>query len=207
MEHSINPSVQHLRHPAALRLHCRSVSRAGKVIAEALTISGMIVDADKVAVMGMIHDVGRGITGDARHGVEGYWLAREAGFSPDVARICVSHMTMGRTMKEVIEIGLLNTEEARRLEEAGVILENMSLEEEIVGMVDSRVLSGRFVSLEERIDELEKRRGPLPPSAQYNLDRIAELATSFERALGHSLAQLFPGGQLGLESVQGQMHA
>ena len=39
-----------------------------------------------------------------------------------------------------------------------------------------------------------------------NLDRIAELATSFERALGYSLAQLFPGGQLGLEASLEQMH-
>jgi len=200
MERCISPSVQHLQHPAALRLHCRSVSYAAQAIAEALATSGMTIDADRAAVMGMIHDVGRSTAGNARHGIEGYWLAREAGVSSDIARVCVTHMTMGRTAKEAVVAGLLNAEEARRLAEAGIILEDMNLEEQVVGMVDSRVLGGRFVSLEERIGELEKRKGWLSTAARYNLDRIAELATSFEQVLGGSLAQLFPKGDLGLPS-------
>jgi hypothetical protein len=86
--------------------------------------------------------------------------------------------------------------------EAGVVLEDMSPEEQVVGMVDSRVLGGRWVSLAERITELEQRKGPLSPGSRYNLDRIAGLAASFERKLGHPLAQLFSAGDLGLECLR-----
>ena len=203
MEHCISPAVKHLHAPAALRLHCRSVNRAAQVVAEALATSGMSVDARKAAKMGMIHDVCRSAT-DARHGIEGYWLAREAGFSADIARICITHVTMGRTAKEAIREKLLTAEGARRLAEAGIVLEDMRLEEQIVGMVDSRVLGGRWVSLAERISELEERKGPLSPGSWYNLDRIAELAASFERKLGHPLAHLFPEGDMGLGCMRSE---
>ena len=197
MERCFSLSVKHLRHPAALRLHAHSVSNAAQAVADALTTSEMSVDAGIAAKMGMIHDVGRSSAGDARYGIEGYWLAREAGFSADIARVCITHVTMGRTAKEAIKEGLLTADEARKWADAGFTLEDMRLEEQIVGMVDSRVLDGRWVSLEERIGELEERKGPLSPGIRYNLDRTAEFVASVERALGHPLVQLFPEGDLG----------
>lgn len=196
MENCTNQSSQHLHHPAVLRLHCHSVSYAAHTIAEKLSMSGMIVDPNITAVMGMLHDVGRSKAGDQRHGVEGFWIVQEAGFSANIARVCVTHLTMGRTAKEAITSGLLSPVEAHTLEDLGTPLENMTLEEQIVGMVDSRVLGGRFVSMEERISELNKRKGQVLPDAQYNLDRITELAATFEQVLGYSLDQLFPEGKL-----------
>ena len=201
LERCINRPATHALHPAALRLHCRSVSRAAQVIAEALAASGADVNADEAAVMGLIHDVGRSVAGDFRHRIEGYRLAREAGFPPDVACACITHMTMGRATDASIAEGLLTHAEAQALAEDDVILEVMSLEEQIVGMVDSRVLNGRFVSLDVRIGDLEARKGPLPAAAWTNLHRIADLAASFERVLGCPLARFFPEGDLGLQGV------
>lgn len=198
MANHIDASVQHLRHPAAIRLHCRSVSCAAQTIAQALAASGQTVNTNKAGLMGMIHDLGRSRAGDVRHGIEGYWLAREAGFPAEIAKVCITHMTMGRTLDEAVGEGLLTTDEANRLAGEVGALEDMGLEEQIVGVVDSRVLNGHFVALSERIMELEERKGPLTPGMWHNLNRIEELVASFAQVLGHSLALLFPGGNLGL---------
>ena len=200
MNRCINQLTPHLQHPASLRFHCHSVSYASRVIAEALAISGMTIDVEKTAVMGMIHDIGRSEAGDVRHGIEGYWLALQAGVSPNIASICITHMTLGRTMKESVEAGFLTVEEARVLTETGVILENLSLEDQVVGVVDSRVLNGNFVSVEDRICELVERKGELSLGARYNLDHILELGRALERMLGYSLIKLFPEGKLRVET-------
>ncbi len=66
--------------------HVRTVSRAAFTIAKA---AGM--NADKLAVMGLLHDIGRYVGRvDFRHVTAGYEMMMEKGYT-DVALACLTH--------------------------------------------------------------------------------------------------------------------
>ena len=180
----------------SLRTHCVGVGKVTNIIAQALQRSGQIVNVEHATLMGLIHDLGRQQFNNERHGIEGYKLARGAGVMLEVVRICVTHMTVGRTAEAAIAIGLLTETEAHDLVEDGIDLTDLSLEEKIVCLADSHVLNGEFVALSERITELESRKGPLTSEQWYNLDQIAEFVKRFEQILNYPIEDLFSGKKL-----------
>jgi putative nucleotidyltransferase with HDIG domain len=179
-----------------VHLHCIGVGKVANVITRALQHSGQTVNVERATLMGLIHDLGRERSNNERHGIEGYKLARKVGVPPEMARICVTHMTAGRNVDIAIAIGLLTISEAQSLIEDGIDLTDLSPEEEIVCLADSHVLNGEFVSLAERIAELESRKGPLTSEHWHNLNQIAELVKRFEQILHHPVADLFRGSAL-----------
>jgi putative nucleotidyltransferase with HDIG domain len=179
-----------------LRAHCVGVCKVSNVIAQALKGSGQVVNAERTTLMALIHDLGREQFNNERHGIEGYKLVREAGVPAKIARICITHMTMGRTVDAAIAIGLFTETEARDVLEDEVDLTELSLEEQIVCLADSHVLNGEFVSLAERIAELESRKGTLTSEHWYNLNQIAEFAGRFEQILNYPIKDLFCGMKL-----------
>lgn len=74
------------KNPGRWADHSRTVARAAYTIAKA---AGM--NADKLYVMGLLHDIGRHVgMVDFRHVVEGYNLMMEKGWT-DAALACLSH--------------------------------------------------------------------------------------------------------------------
>jgi putative nucleotidyltransferase with HDIG domain len=174
-----------------LRAHCVGVAKAARVIAQALERSGQRVNVERTTCMGLIHDLGRERFNNDHHGIEGYKLARQLGVPTEIACICLTHNTVGRTSVESVAIGLLTEMEACSLADEGLDLTALSVEEQIVCLADSHVLKGEFASLSERIAELEGRRGPLTPHDWYNLNEIAEFVRRFEQILNHPLTDSF----------------
>jgi HD superfamily phosphohydrolase YqeK len=179
-----------------LRAHCLGVSRVAHVVAQALALKGQIVNVEQVTLMGLIHDLSREQANSERHGIEGYKLACKVGVLPETARICLTHMTVGRTLAEAVAIGLLTEIEAHSFVRDGIDLTNLSAEEQIVCLADSHVLNGEFVSLSERIAELESRKGSLTSEHWYNLNQIAEFVRCFEQILNYPIEDLFCGKKL-----------
>lgn len=179
-----------------LRAHCTGVGRVARVIAQSLVLKRQIVNVERVTFMGLIHDLGRERANNERHGIEGYKLAREVGVPPGTARICITPMTVGRTLAEAFAIGLLTEAEAHSLVKDGVDLTDLSPEEQIVCLADSHVLNGEFVARSERIADLESRKGPLTPQHWYNLNQVAEFVRCFERILNYPIEDLFCGKKL-----------
>jgi putative nucleotidyltransferase with HDIG domain len=179
-----------------LHAHCIGVGKVTNVIAYALQRSGQIVNVERATLMGLIHDLGREQASNERHSIEGYKLAREVGVSPEIARICITHMTVGRTADAAIAIGLFTEAEAHGLVRDGIDLAELNVEEQIVCLADSHVLNGEFVSLAERIAELESRKGSLTSEQWYNLNKIAESVRCFEQILNCPIKDLFCGKKL-----------
>jgi hypothetical protein len=179
-----------------LHAHCIGVGKVANVIGKALECSGQVVSVEQVTFMGIIHDLGRERANNERHGIEGYKLAREVGVPPGTARICITHMTVGRTLAEAFAIGLLTEAEAHSLVKDGVDLTDLSLEEQIVCLADSHVLNGEFVELSERIADLEGRKGSLTPQHWYNLNQISEFVGRFEQILDYPIRNLFGSTKL-----------
>ncbi len=179
-----------------LRAHCIGVGKITKVIAQALERSGQMVNVEQAILMGLIHDLGREQADNERHGIEGYKLARESGVPTEIARICLTHISVGRARAEAVAVCLLNETEAHHLGKDGIDLTELSLEEQIVCLADSHVLNGEFVSLAERIADLESRKGPLTSEHRYNLNRIAEFVKRFEQLLNYPISELFCGKKL-----------
>jgi putative nucleotidyltransferase with HDIG domain len=180
----------------SLHMHCIGVGKVTSVIAHALQRSGQMVNVERATLMGLIHDLGRERFNNERHGIEGYKLARGSGITPEVARVCITHITAGRTADAAIAIGLLTESEARSLIEDGIDLAELSLEEQIVCLSDSHVLNGEFVLLAERIAELEARKGPLASEHWYNLIQASKFIERFEQILSYPITDLFNGKKL-----------
>ncbi len=179
-----------------LQLHCLGVGKVSNVITQALQCSGQMVNVERATLMGLIHDLGREQSNNERHGIEGYKLAREAGVPVEIARICITHMTMGRTADAAIAIGLFTETEAQVFLEDGINLMELSVEEQIVCLADSHVLNGEFVLLSERIAELESREGLLTAEHWYNLNQITGFIKCFEQILGCPIKDLFQENSL-----------
>lgn len=179
-----------------LRAHCIGVGKVTSVIVDALQRSGQVVSVERATLMGLIHDLGRERFNNERHGIEGYKLAREAGVPPEIARICIMHITVGRTANAATALGLLTEVEARDLVEDGINFTKSSLEEQMVCLADLHVLNGEFVSLAERIVELESRKGSLTSEHWYNFNRIVEYIRWVEQILNYPIKDLFCGKNL-----------
>ncbi|CAG0936347.1 hypothetical protein TFLX_05217 [Thermoflexales bacterium] len=179
-----------------LHAHCIGVGKIANVIAQALDRGGQMVNVERATLMGLIHDLGRERANNERHGIEGYKLAREAGVPTEIACICLTHMTVGRTLAEAVAIGQLTEAEAHGFVEDEIDLTDLSREEQIVCLADSHVLNGEFVPLAGRIAELESRKGLLTPQHWYNLNRIGDFVKCFEQILNHPLKDLFCGQSL-----------
>lgn len=179
-----------------LRTHCIGVGKVANTIARALQRSGQMVKVERTTLMALLHDLGREQSNNERHGIEGYKLACKAGVIPEVARICLTHMTVGRTLAEAVAISLLTETEAHSLVRDGIDLTDLSAEEQIVCLADSHVLNGEFVSLSERIAELGSRKGPLTSQHWYNFNQIAEFVRRFEQILNCPITDLFCGKKL-----------
>jgi 8-oxo-dGTP pyrophosphatase MutT (NUDIX family) len=138
------------------------------------------IDADYVEAAAWVHDVGRSVSNDTRHTIEGFRLLVDAGH-PGYAPPCLSHYTKGRPHDECGELA----DEMWRLCD----LETFSVEEQLVALADFMAAGPRRVTLEERHADLVARYGA-SRFLDHSLECARGIRDEFEERTGRRVYQL-----------------
>lgn len=86
--------------------HCIAVSRIAVEIAESCLRKGRKLDLTLIKAGSLLHDIGRAVTHDVKHGVMGAALARAMGLPASIVRIVETHVGAGIPADEAEELGL-----------------------------------------------------------------------------------------------------
>jgi len=140
--------------------HSILVAEKAVELAESYHKKGTYVDVTLVRLGAILHDIGRSITTDVKHGFEGARLIRKAGFSEDLARIVERHVGAGIPLEEAKTLGLPPQEYLPE-----------TLEEKLVCYADKLVSGERLKNIDHTIEFFKKKLGPDHPS----LERIRRL--------------------------------
>ncbi|MCD6402921.1 MAG: HDIG domain-containing protein [Candidatus Aenigmarchaeota archaeon] len=143
--------------------HVMLVKEKAEEIAKKLIQSGVKVDLELVKVGALIHDIGRSVTHDIRHGIIGGEILRELGY-PELARFAETHIGGGISKEEAKKLGLPPKDYFPK-----------TLEEKIVAYAD------KFVE-----GEIEFSSSPTEDVKRKNIkyDTILPTIKKYERVLG-----------------------
>jgi len=133
--------------------HSLVVAKTAAELAEALLKKGTQLDKALVWSGALLHDVGRSVTIDARHGAEGARILREAGFSEQLVRIAERHVGAGIPKDEAESIGLQPKDYVPE-----------TLEEKIVCYADKLVSGDKVTDIDYVVKSFADRLGPDHPS-------------------------------------------
>jgi len=156
--------------------HCIVVSNLAAAIARGCERRGIPVDVKLVEIASLLHDVGRSVTHDVRHGVLGGALARANGFDERIVRIIEAHVGAGIPADEAEEIGLPRRDFMPK-----------TIEEKIVAYADKLMKGKKRVEVDEVLEEFSKTLGANHPALNRfrNLHREISTLTDSDR-LGSS---------------------
>ncbi|MCL7412810.1 MAG: TIGR00295 family protein [ANME-2 cluster archaeon] len=126
--------------------HCLTVADHAKEIAQNIQCNGYQVDVELVFIGALLHDIGRSVTYDIQHAVEGARLGKEYGLHPAIIRIIETHIGAGIPETEALTFGL----------PPGNYMPT-TLEEKIVAHADNMVDDDHVVSITEEVDALRKK--------------------------------------------------
>jgi hypothetical protein len=166
------------------RAHCLEVSAAARCLAEMISQRGHPVDVEKVAVLGLIHDLGRSRGHTIRHGVEGYLLCQAEGFEEE-GRICLVHILKGRTLQQGVRLGMLTQAEEKQFQHNACWKGSPSLEERIVILADALMSDTGLATIEEKYANARRRYGG-QPHVDEDEAWVKGVAAELERLLGAS---------------------
>jgi 8-oxo-dGTP pyrophosphatase MutT (NUDIX family) len=171
---------------AARRLLVSRVGATAPVVAHTAEVAAMarvIGEAggnpDYVEAAAWLHDIGRAVTHDDRHPIEGFRLVVAAGHG-GYAPPCLSHYTKGEPDPQGPHY--------REMCEA-CDLETFDAAERAVALADALAAGPRRVTLEERYEDCVRRYGPAPFFAK-NLAICQRLKAEFEARTGADLYAL-----------------
>jgi len=172
--------------PQAKALLVSRVGAGAKVVAHTAEVAAMArvigegaVDPDYVEAAAWLHDIGRAVTHDDRHPLEGFRLVVAAGH-PGYAPPCLSHYTKGAPDPKGPHY--------REMSEA-CDLETFDAAEQAIALADALAAGPRRVTLEERYEDLARRYGP-SPFFERNLGICRRLKADFESRTGKELYPL-----------------
>lgn len=86
--------------------HVEKVTRKALKIGKKLKKKGFEIDLELLEAGGYLHDVGRSITHDVKHGMESGRIVKESGFSEPVVNLVERHIGAGITAGEADKLGL-----------------------------------------------------------------------------------------------------
>jgi len=86
--------------------HTLKVRKKALEIGRKLKEKGFNVNLDLLEAGCYLHDIGRSIVQDVRHGVEGGKICREYGFPEEIVRMVERHVGAGITAEEAKKLGL-----------------------------------------------------------------------------------------------------
>ncbi len=155
------------------------VAHTAEVAAMARVIGGGTGDPDYVEAAAWLHDIGRAVTHDDRHPLEGFRIVVAAGHG-GYAPPCLSHYTKG----EPDPMG----PHYREMCEACDVL-TFDPAEQAIALADALAAGPRRVTIEERYEDLARRYGP-SPFFEKNLAISRRLKAEFEARTGKDLYAL-----------------
>jgi uncharacterized protein len=152
--------------------HCIVVSNLAAAIARACERRGIPVDIKLVEIASLLHDVGRSVTHDVRHGVLGGALARANGFDERIVSIIETHVGAGIPADEAEDIGLPRRDFMPK-----------TIEEKIVAYADKLMKGKKRVEVDEVLEEFSKTLGAHHPALNRfrNLHREISTLTDSDR--------------------------
>ncbi|MEM2908156.1 MAG: TIGR00295 family protein [Candidatus Hadarchaeales archaeon] len=148
--------------------HCLAVARKALEIAERVRASGHRVDLKLVELGALLHDIGRAVTHDISHGVEGGKILRKRGLG-ELAGFAERHLGAGIPAEEAGELGLPRRDYLP-----------ISLEEKIVAYADKLVAGSDEVPYEKARKQLEATLGREHPALK-RLDALHEEITKLQK--------------------------
>jgi len=146
--------------------HCIVVSNLAAAIAKACERRGIPVDIKLVEVASLLHDAGRSVTHDVRHGVIGGALARANGFDERVVRIIETHVGAGIPADEAEKIGLPKRDFMPE-----------TIEEKIVAYADKLMKGKKRIEVDEVLEEFSKTLGANHPALNRFRNLHMEIST------------------------------
>jgi uncharacterized protein len=152
--------------------HCVVVSNLATAIARGCERRGIPVDVKLVEIASLLHDAGRSVTHDVRHGVLGGALARANGFDERIVRIIETHVGAGIPAAEAEKIGLPKRDFMPK-----------TIEEKIVAYADKLMKGGKRQEVNEVLEEFSKTLGDNHPALNRfrNLHREISTLTDSDR--------------------------
>jgi uncharacterized protein len=149
--------------------HSLVVAKTAARLVEDLLDRGIKVDRGLVWAGALLHDVGRAVTADVKHGAEGARLLREAGFTEELARIVERHVGAGIPIAEAAGIGLHPKDYLPE-----------TLEEKIVCYADKLVSGTKVTDIDYTVKLFAERLGP----DHSSVERIRKLHQEIMNLLG-----------------------
>ena len=163
--------------------HCRYVGDLAGMIAGELGL-----DAACARVLGYLHDVGRKVD-PGNHMYAGYRFLNENGYG-EYAFICLTHSFLNNDI-ECICGRLLSPESEGYAEVKAFVEAHENTDyDRIIQTCDLLCLHTGGVTLEERIDDIEARKGTHAKSAYHRAAALAQKA-ALEQRLGHSIYDFY----------------
>ncbi len=163
--------------------HCVYVGNLAQMIAEELSL-----DSEYAAVLGYLHDIGRRIE-PWNHMYAGYEYLLNNGYE-EYAYICLTHSFLNNDMECIC--GCFLPADSRGYDEVKAFVENHknTIYDKIIQTCDLLCLHSGGTTLEERISDIETRKGTHRKS-QYHKDTAAAQKAELEKQLGHSIYDFY----------------
>lgn len=163
--------------------HCRYVGDLAGMIAEELGL-----DSQFATVLGYLHDIGRKTEPD-NHIYAGYEYLKNNGFD-EYAFICLTHSFLNNDIKCIC--GCFLEPESRGYDEVKAFVEkhNYTMYDKIIQTCDLLCLHTGGTTLEQRIEDIESRKGTHHKS-QYHKDTATAQKAEIEAMLGHSIYDFY----------------
>lgn len=163
--------------------HCRYVGDLAGMIA-----GEMGLDAEYAMVLGYLHDIGRKVD-PGNHMYAGYKFLKDSGYD-EYAFICLTHSFLNNDIECIC--GRLLPPESEGYEEVKAFVESHENTDydRIIQTCDLLCLHTGGTTLEERIDDIESRKGTHAKSKYHRETAVAQKAY-IENKIGHSIYDFY----------------
>lgn len=177
--------IENLENPESIQYvpHSRHVGDLAGMIAKELGL-----DEDYAKTLGYLHDIGRKID-SPNHMYAGYKYLVENGYE-EYAYICLTHSFLNNDIECICASFLSPDSEGYDTVKAFVEAHRNTDYDRIVQTCDLLCLHSGGTTLEERIDDIESRRGTHYKS-KYHRETAIKQKAEIEARLGHSIYDFY----------------
>ncbi|NJP39644.1 HD domain-containing protein [Oscillospiraceae bacterium HV4-5-C5C] len=150
--------------------HCRVAAQCAEKIASACTGSDNL-DPDKAYVLALLHDIGRRF-GPSQFGhiSDGYHYMQQLGYD-EAARICLTHSFPQQDIQSYIGRYDVPPAEVTKLGQHLAALQYDDYDR-LIQLCDSVAMAEGVVSINQRLDDVERRYGHFPAEKRAALIRL-----------------------------------
>ncbi len=184
-EQAYNLLINGLQAPDEIRYvaHSKYVGDLAGMIAKELSL-----DSEYATVLGYLHDIGRKYESD-NHIYAGYEYLKENGYE-DYAFICLTHSFLDNDIECIC--GCFLSPDSRGYSEVKEFIKNhpYTLYDKIIQICDLLCLHSGGTTLEDRIEDIEQRKGTHYKS-QYHKSVAMKQKAEIEALLGHSIYDFY----------------